>query len=264
MVADLNYVSVQWGTPTSDGGSPITGYNIYASSRMGGEGTTPVATVSASTDVWADPTVTASQTFYYFTVAAVNANGVGTMSRELVGTRNLVRNPSFETNTNGWNGKAGGSVSQASPSVGDPNNDTGWGSYVARVTQQPGYSEANFNDSPNTVPSTMLAAMPSSGLECQLWVAARSSVVGAKLKDRIRQYSSTGTLLGYNTSDAQTITSASWPAGNNGMWNFYSADYIVKPGGGSLDLNVIGQNLGTGGSYDVDDVELTCDTNPNN
>ena len=183
------------------------------------------------------------------------------MSRELVGRpRNLVRDPSLDNATAGT-GPPAEAVATLAQRRRSEHNDTHSGSYVAR-TQQPG-TQGQLQRQPEHGPVYDAGCNALLGLECQLSVAARSSVVGAKL-DRIRQFSSTGTLLGSDTSDAQTITSASWPAGNNGMWNFYSADYIVKPGGGSLDLNVIGQNLGTGGSYDVDDVELTCDTNPTN
>jgi hypothetical protein len=37
-------VKLSWSAPSSDGGSPITSYNIYRSTTPGGEGGTPVKT----------------------------------------------------------------------------------------------------------------------------------------------------------------------------------------------------------------------------
>ena len=72
-------VALSWTVPNSDGGSPITGYNIYRSTGPGGEGSTPYATSVSST--FTDTAVT-NGTKYYYTVAAVNAVGTGPQSGE--------------------------------------------------------------------------------------------------------------------------------------------------------------------------------------
>jgi len=76
-------VVLSWTVPASDGGSPITGYNVYRSTTPGGEGSTPVATAVSST--YTDANV-ANGTTYYYTVAAVNAVGTSQQSGEASAT----------------------------------------------------------------------------------------------------------------------------------------------------------------------------------
>lgn len=72
-------VTLQWSAPASDGGSAITGYNIYRGTASGGE--TLLAQVG---DVagYTDTSVT-SGTTYYYEVSAVNAVGESALSNEL-------------------------------------------------------------------------------------------------------------------------------------------------------------------------------------
>ena len=72
-------VMLSWTVPNSDGGSPITGYNVYRSTTPGGEGSTPYATAVSST--YTDSAAT-NGTKYYYTVAAVNGAGAGPQSGE--------------------------------------------------------------------------------------------------------------------------------------------------------------------------------------
>ena len=72
-------VVLSWTVPNSDGGSPITGYNVYRSTSPSGEGSTPVATAVSST--FTDTGLT-NGTTYYYTVAAVNAVGTSQQSGE--------------------------------------------------------------------------------------------------------------------------------------------------------------------------------------
>jgi fibronectin type 3 domain-containing protein len=80
-------VTLSWTAPTSNGGSPITGYNVYRSTTPGGEGSTPLAT-GVTTTSFNDPGVT-NGTTYYYTVAAVNAAGTGPQSGEATATPKL-------------------------------------------------------------------------------------------------------------------------------------------------------------------------------
>ena len=76
--------TVSWSVPASDGGSPITGYDVYRGTSSGGESTTPVAT-NVSTTGFTDTGVV-NGTTYYYTVAAVNGVGVSPQSKEASAT----------------------------------------------------------------------------------------------------------------------------------------------------------------------------------
>ncbi len=85
LVASAGNVSVtlSWTVPNSDGGSPITGYNVYRSTSPNSEGGMPVAT--SVTSSFTDTNVT-NGTTYYYKVAAVNAVGASPQSGEASAT----------------------------------------------------------------------------------------------------------------------------------------------------------------------------------
>jgi subtilisin family serine protease len=66
-------VHLSWTVPTSDGGSPITGYNVYRGTTTGGEATTAIAPGVAGTS-YDDNNLTCG-TARYYEVSAVNAVG---------------------------------------------------------------------------------------------------------------------------------------------------------------------------------------------
>jgi len=75
-------VQLTWSPPTSNGGSPITGYNIYRSTVSGGETfLTSVGNVTSFKD-----TSTTRGQAYFYTVKAVNAVGEGPASNEVSAT----------------------------------------------------------------------------------------------------------------------------------------------------------------------------------
>ena len=77
-------VRLTWSAPSSNGGSPVTGYNVYRGTSPGGEGSTPVAT-NVTTTSFTDTGLT-NGTTYYYTVAAVNAVGTSPQSGEASAT----------------------------------------------------------------------------------------------------------------------------------------------------------------------------------
>lgn len=74
-------VDLSWTVPF-DGGSAITGYNVYRGIASGGE--TLLTTVTSGT-IYHDTTVTTG-TLYYYEVSAVNADGEGALSPEVSAT----------------------------------------------------------------------------------------------------------------------------------------------------------------------------------
>jgi hypothetical protein len=76
--------ALSWSVPASNGGSPITGYNLYRGTAAGAESATPVATNVTLTS-FSDTGLTNGVTYYY-KVAAVNAVGTSPQSNEASAT----------------------------------------------------------------------------------------------------------------------------------------------------------------------------------
>ena len=73
-VAGNGQVTLSWAAPASDGGSPVTGYDLYVGTTADFNGTTPLTKV-AGTAVTVTGLV--NGTTYYFKVTAVNQVGEG-------------------------------------------------------------------------------------------------------------------------------------------------------------------------------------------
>jgi hypothetical protein len=73
-------IDLAWSAPSSNGGSAITGYQIYRSTSPGSE--TLLTTVAASARTYHDQG-TARNRRYYYVIRAVNAVGPGPASSEV-------------------------------------------------------------------------------------------------------------------------------------------------------------------------------------
>jgi Fibronectin type III domain len=85
-------VHLSWTTP-SNGGSAITGYNIYRGTSPSSEGTTPYASATATANAYDDSLVT-NGTRYYYKVSAVNGVGESAQSNEASATPTALSVPS--------------------------------------------------------------------------------------------------------------------------------------------------------------------------
>lgn len=74
-------VSLSWTVP-AEGGSAITGYNVYRGTTSGGE----ALLVSGATGTTYDDTTAVSGTTYYYQVTAVNTDGESARSNEVSAT----------------------------------------------------------------------------------------------------------------------------------------------------------------------------------
>jgi hypothetical protein len=74
-----------WSAPSSDGGSAITGYNLFEGTSPGGESSTPLNASPISATSYTVSALT-NATTYYFTVRALNAIGSSAPSNEASAT----------------------------------------------------------------------------------------------------------------------------------------------------------------------------------
>ncbi len=87
-------VFLTWQPPASDGGSPVTGYDVYMGTAPGAESPNAVASTSGTAAlVRPDPATITNGTKYYFTVKAVNAIGTSPASSEVSATPEAVPGP---------------------------------------------------------------------------------------------------------------------------------------------------------------------------
>ena len=114
--AGTRQVSLSWVPPLSNGGSPVTGYNVYMSTSPGSRGTELTTTTGTSYTA----TGLLNGTKYYFRVTAVNALGEGPASAQVAVTPGLAPPPSSPVAPPGpptalMAGAASGQVSLSSP-----------------------------------------------------------------------------------------------------------------------------------------------------
>jgi hypothetical protein len=74
-------IALSWAAPSSNGGSPVTGYNLYRGTSPGSESSTPIGSNVIATS-YTDTGLT-NGTAYYYNVAAVNSVGVSPQAGEV-------------------------------------------------------------------------------------------------------------------------------------------------------------------------------------
>ncbi|MEO9308550.1 MAG: fibronectin type III domain-containing protein, partial [Nitrososphaera sp.] len=122
-----NQVSLSWTAPTSNGGSSITGYNIYRGTTAGGESATPIATGVTSTS-FVDTGVTNGQTYYYV-IKAVNSGGMSYASNEASATLYAAAPPSAPSALTATPGNNQVSLSWTAPTSNGGSAITGYNIY---------------------------------------------------------------------------------------------------------------------------------------
>jgi YHS domain-containing protein len=142
-------VALKWTVPTSNGGSPITGYNVYEGTRSGGESTTPVNRTTLITTTGYTVTGLTNGTTYYFTVEAVNALGSSAASNQASATPATV--PGAPTGLSATRGNTTVALSWRAPSSNGGSAITGYNVYEG--TTSGGESTVAVNTSPVTGPS---------------------------------------------------------------------------------------------------------------
>ena len=172
--------------------------------------------VGPQTDATATHTYTQAGTYTVAVTVKDTAGLAATATTTVTVKQNLVGNPGFETNTNGWNTSGSGTgVTIARVSGGHSGNS------AAKLTNT---STSNttclLNDSPNWVATTATGSYSGS-----VWV--RGDSAGAVFNLRFREYSG-ASLVGTRSTQVTLTTS----------WQLVTVSYTpVSPGSSNLDFN---------------------------
>src|SRR6185437_15041216 len=131
-------VTLSWAAPGSDGGSPVTGYNVYQGTSPGGE----TGPVNGSSLVTSPYTVTnlVNGVTYYFRVTAVNGVGEGKSSVEAQAVPATV--PGAPTGLAVTPGDGKVTLSWAAPGSDGGSPVTGYNVYYATSADFKGTAEA--------------------------------------------------------------------------------------------------------------------------
>ena len=145
---------------------------------------------------------------------------------------NLVSNPSFESNTTGWNGHAGATLARVAGGQS--------GSFAVRVTGPNSTATFGANDSPGIVTQTTAGAR----YRYSAWVRSASGTGQAQL--RIREYAPSGALVGSIVLSPASRLSP--------VWQYLTVDHVAAGSGNQLDLQVLDTPKASGETFLLDNV----------
>jgi hypothetical protein len=123
-------VALNWSAPSSNGGSAITGYDVYESSTSGAELSSTPLTVSGTSATVSGLT---NGDKYYFEVEAVNTVGNSTASNELSATPAAITAPGAPTLNTAAAGSALVALAWSAPTNNGGSAITGYDVYVGTV-----------------------------------------------------------------------------------------------------------------------------------
>ena len=172
---------------------------------------------------------------YVVAFSARNA-ATGTASTRIHVGQNMVLNPSFETNLDGWNGHVGAALARV------PGGRTD--GYAARLTL-PAAEWAGLGDSPNWAASAGNGGMA----VCAAWV--RSLTNGGAIRLQVREYQS-----GLQIAESSSGTGPLYSSELTPEWHRIMVVHrCVATGPGELDLAIDAPGV-LGATFDVDDVSV--------
>lgn len=184
---------------------------------------------------------------YNVTLTASNAGGSTTATKQITvnpGSTpppppppggNLIGNPGFETDLNGWdaNGTPGVTLTRAAGG-----HSGSWAVKVTNTTTGP--ATETLNDSPDTVPTSAAGTYSAS-----IWV--RADTAGAKLYLRVREYNG-------RTKVSEKVVGVVLST----SWQQVTASLVpTSPGATSIEFATAVYSATAGSSYYADDASLT-------
>jgi subtilase family serine protease len=137
-------VNLTWSAPSNNGGSAVSGYNVFAGSSSGAESSTPLNSAPLSSLNYSVTGLINGST-YFFTVRALNAVGTSPASNELSATpQNSPIPPSSPSLTSATSSNGAVSLSWNAPSSNGSSPLTGYNVYVG---SSPGAESATATNS---------------------------------------------------------------------------------------------------------------------
>ena len=133
-------VSLSWTDPASNGGSPITSYDVYDGTSSGGESYsgTPACTATGASATSCTVTGLTNGTTYYFTVEAVNAAGNSSSSTETSAVPLTVPGAPTQSTPTAYSGQV--TVNWSAPGSNGGSAITGYNVYEATTSGGESYS----------------------------------------------------------------------------------------------------------------------------
>jgi PKD repeat protein len=147
---------------------------------------------------------------------------------------NLVGNPSFEVNTDGWAGVAGATLSRAAGGFD--------GGFALRAASSSGTGTIEVNDMPNWVASTATAGAT---YRFTAWVKAGTGAGSVRL--RVREFVGTKASGGPKQSNSVTLSTT---------WQLVTLDVVTKDVGSTLDFQIVYNPVGSGEAFLVDNIGI--------
>jgi PKD repeat protein len=150
------------------------------------------------------------------------------------GGQNLVGNPSFEVNTNGWSAYGSATITRVAGGQD--------GAFCLEMRGPSSTSEFGLNDTPSWVTNTGAA-----GTTFRISAFVRSNAAHGTAKIRIREYLN-------GTQTGSTIYSAGVPL--SAAWQILSRDYVTTRAGSSIDVQILDYPVASGEIFQTDTVSI--------
>lgn len=147
---------------------------------------------------------------------ATATKGDSIVISEKPGLPNLVTNPSFEQNTDGWNSYSGADLKRVAGGYD--------GGFALQMTGLKSFGSFGVNDSPNWVAHTGASGRR---YRFNAWVRSDQALGTARL--RVREYDGSSALGGANSAGVTL----------SGTWQKLSMDYVTIGSGSTLDFQIV-------------------------
>ena len=222
-------VSLSWTAPSSNGGSAITGYDIFEGTSPNGESTTAVNTSTVTATSYSVTGLT-NGTTYYFTVKAINSVGNSQPSNEASASPAVPATvPGAPTGLTATPGNGSVSLSWTAPSSDGGSAISGY--YVFEGTSSGGESSTPVNSTPTSASSTGYTVTGlTSGTKYYFTVEAINSVGSSLASNETSGTPATapGAPTGLTATPGNGSVSLSWTAPSSDGGSAISGYYVFE------------------------------------